>query len=536
MSSELTTSLRGPRVREVTLVVAVALLQTAATIAVAKAIHGTIDAPNARNLAVAGIIALALGAYGLEVVQRRLCDGVGLAHAAAVRQGLFDHLLKVRPDIVRRRREGAMLQSFVGDLTSLRQWVSEGIMRTIVAAVTLAGLTTWALVEDRSLALAFVVTIVAAIASGSVVLRFLDGCVKAVRSSRGKVSALAAERLTVTPSIIAFGRRNSENKRMARRVEELNAVSLRRAWLTGLLRGLPHLASSLLLLYAVLSPSGLSLGGLAARVTLIGILGMALRDLARAGELWVSGRIARERMHGLMSLPTTAPAVRPKRQRRRKAETGLLVFDRLKLRGKLPALSASVARGSIVLVDGDPDMRQDLIGVIAALRPAKSGKIRWNGSDIATMSMARRRRTIGLCARDLPLLRGSVSMNLRYRASKASAAELAREAGDWGLALKDKDCASAPLELARAMIGNPPLLVLELADGALDDTSVERLRQRLSDYDGVVLLMTTRPELRILATENWLLGKDGLQIAEEQSGLAIVEASGRAFRAKGMSR
>lgn len=512
--------------------VLVALLQTSSTIAVAHGVHGVIDGSRPTWPTLPLVLGLAILSYGMEVVQRRICDGIGLSQAAMVRRSLVEHLLAVKPDIVRRRRQGAMLQSFVGDLTSLRQWVSEGIMRAVVAIITLAGLVGWTALGSNILAAAFGLTALCAAGAGLMLLGPLDRCVRGVRRERGRVSALAAELLSVTPTIIAFGRRSRETARMEQRVTRLNAASFRRAWLTGALRGLPHLAASILLVATVAIGPALSPGAMTAQVMLIGFLGMALRDLARAGELWIPGRIAWQRIESLLALPTVQQAAVAKR---RKDERDELVVDGLVLGEQLPPMSAKANRGDVILIDSPPELRRNFIWALSGLQRPHGGMIRWDGVELPGRPGARRRRRLGLCGTDFPLLRGSVAMNLRYRMPEASAQVLSAEAQAWGLDLHAAHAEGAAVALARSMIGTPPVLLLELSDSELDDRAIMRLRQVVPDYPGVILLVTARPELRMLCTKRWEFGPDGLKQTTGSEAPTVVPLVPRSLPGTGVA-
>lgn len=479
----------------------VAVLQLGATIFVARSLHLTRDGMGIALLSVG-----ALTAFACDVFQRRLSEALGLSYITAVREGLFRHLMTVQIAVIQQRRHGAMLQSFVGDLTALRQWISEGILRMIVAVLGLVGLLGWVALDQPGTALLLGAIILATVITGTILLVPLARIVWRVRRERGSVAAFASERLTASATVQVCGRNSSETTRLNRRVERLNSVLLRRAWVTGALRALPHLATTamLVIVFSVGDQSQLRMAG---TLVIVGILGLSLRDLARAGELMIPGQISRQRIDRLLALPANLPASERARVR---AETGVLVFDHLRLDGLKRSLNAVARAGELILLDGDPMLRRSLFRSIAGLEQPTGGSLRWNGKPLSTLAPSNRRHIVGLASADLPLVAGSTTLNLRYRRPKISNAELTALADRWQVPMAGSRRHPARIVLLRAIAGKPPVLLLELDDAALGEIELVLLRDEVEAWPGVVLLATNHSILRENATRHWRLDQAGL--------------------------
>lgn len=480
---------------------AVAVTQLAATMFVAQALHE--PARGALPLAAAA----ALIGFGCEALSRRLSEGLGLDYVTAVRQALFRHLMQAEPEQVQRRRHGAMLQSFVGDLTALRQWVAEGIMRALLAVVALCGLMGWLALAMPGLAAVTLGVVALACLAGAALLRPLSRAVRAVRKERGSVSAFASERLGASATVLACGRAGSEARRLARRVERLNRAALKRAWLTGFLRALPHLATTAIVLSAAFMARGMHTPGMAGLVLVIGIIGLALRDLARAAELAVPGRVSHRRISRLLALRAMEYG---KARPRKRGEAGMLVIDGLQLRPGDGPMAAEARREDVVMLSGDPQVCGGLLRMLAGLCAPDSGAVRWNGADLRAMRPSRRRRIVGLASGDLPLLPGSNGLNLRYRNPGMAPEDLEALAGTWRIDLRGAHGDPVRLQLLRAMAGTPPLLLLAPDDRELGEEDAHRLAEAIGQWPGVVLLASRHPLLCRRATRHWNLSQAGL--------------------------
>lgn len=493
--------LNSKRSRLLAGVVAVALTQLVATIAVAQALHGPFNS----GWAVA--VGAAILAFGCEILLRRLSEGLGLDYVSAVRDALFRHLMAVDPAVIARRRHGAMLQSFVGDLTALRQWVAEGIMRAILAMVALIGLLTWLCLASPRLGWTALGIVGAVCVASLVLLNLLSGAVQRVRRERGRVSAFASERLAASATVLACARTGSEARRLARRVERLNSASMRRAWLTGMLRAMPHLATTAMVIAAVLLGGSNSAGAAAGQVLVIGIIGLALRDLARAAELVVPGRISRRRIARLLALPELEmPKARPwKRGEGRKLSLENVVIAR-----HATPLTAELAWGETALIDGDPELVRALFATMAGLTNPYEGTVRWNGADLCARRPSQRRRLVGLASDLLPIIPGSNGLNLRYRVPDVSEDVLLELAQTWEIDLQDWLEDPHRLSLVRALVGRPPVLLLAPDERALREEDAKRLAETIGDWPGVVLLNSRNTILARKAARHWILTKGGL--------------------------
>lgn len=497
----MTAGLTSRRIRLLAGLLTVALAQLAASIAVAQQLHLLFRLQNLVPIAL-----LALAAFVLEILQRRMGEAIGLAYTAEVRDRLFRHLLSVDPAIVRSRRHGAMMQSFVGDLTALRQWVSEGVMRAVLAVLALVGLLAWLAYAAPQLAGAVSAVTAAAVLTGAALVPSLHQSVRRVRRARGRVAALASDRLSASAAVLASGRIASEAARLKKRVDWLNAAGLRRAWITGTLRALPHLAMTIMLIAVVLADSGQSPGSLAGLMLVIGLIGHALRDLARAAELAVPGRVSNQRLRRLLAL---APLPQGEARPWQRGEKHCLVADAVRLDRDAEPFSARMAQGDRVLVEGDPALRHALFAALGGIAGLAAGRLRWNGISLAGIAPGRRRRLIGWASPDLPLVAGSMLLNLRYRAPSASEEDIAALLAAWNIDPEATAVAPARLTLLRAMLGKPPVLLLELTDHALDGDDVTRLAGQIFTWPGVVLMTTGHATLRELATHRLVLHRAG---------------------------
>lgn len=277
--------------------VAVAAAQAGSTLVGAALVHRAGQSP--AGLVPIGLAVAALGStFALEVLRRRLCEAIGWREVAQVRARLLRRVLRADRAMVARQRHGAMLQVFVGDLSARRQWWSDGLPRAVTAPVLLLSLLAWAAWQSPVMAGWIVAMLALGIAGGAALLRPMSRAVREVRRRRGQLSAFASDRIARAATDGPVINERGAMRRLKRRTDALNRAALHRAWFTGLLRGLPHLVTSLILLIVLLGG-----GQFAGTIVVIGTAGLALSDLARAAELWLPARISARRIARLMRIP-----------------------------------------------------------------------------------------------------------------------------------------------------------------------------------------------------------------------------------------
>ena len=211
------------------------VLQAAATVSGALLIKNTFDRlidPTSATLDTSlmwtalGFAVLALASAGLRMLERVDAEQLGQDYVHRLRVVLYGHLSALSPRTLQKYSRGGIMLRFIGDLTALRQWVSLGLARLIVASAT---------VTTTLLALA-VVSWPLAIAVGAVLLpgmalSLLLGkpLLQATRESRRRRSRLAGnlnEQVASMAVVQVSGQTRREQKRVERQSRQLKRAMM----------------------------------------------------------------------------------------------------------------------------------------------------------------------------------------------------------------------------------------------------------------------------------------------------------------------
>jgi ABC-type transport system involved in cytochrome bd biosynthesis fused ATPase/permease subunit len=481
----------------------------------------------------AGFAALAAGiAAAAWLRQRQTIDAEALAqhYIAHVRLRLFDRLASFTPEEGLQRSRGSVLMRFTGDVAALRAWIGRGWAGAIVGGFS-AGL--------LMLLLAWMAPVAALAAASLTALalwrlgRLRAGLLIATLQARRRQTAIAAfmqDRIAALPEVQAAGQARSERERLSRLQRRLRGALQARALWRGRHRAtVDVLAGSLMLLgiaWAVwhLGGAATAIGAEAAPALgiglLLGLLAAPLRELGRALEMRVTAEVAGDRVREFLASPGTPPkqaaAAAP-------APRARLVVDAPQWHGRVQGPQAVVRWGQrVAVLGGAGSGKSSMLWLLAGLRRPDRGRVLLNDVPVAELSGPARAR-VALLSPDMPLLRGSVEDNLRWRAPSGDAVSRERACSVSGFRVLAPALAADPaqriadagrnlshgqrraLALARALAGNPDVLLIDEPASCLPGEARQALHQLLGEWEGTVIFATTDESLTAWADETWLL-------------------------------
>ena len=494
-----------------------------------------------------GLVTAAAAIGLLRMAERADAERIGQDYTYKVRMTLYSRLDSLSPRALQSRSQGGVMLRFVGDLTALRQWVSLGLARLTVAITTTVG---------ALLALSFVswnlaLTVGIILATGGL-LAFSRGqpmqmAAREARRRRSRLAANISEKVASIAVVQIFGQSKREKKRISRQSRRLQDAMVDRALITGQVWGITEatavLASGAALLVGAIEVAAgrVTPGTVVAAMTIVGLLVPPLRDLGRVQEYWHNSRVSLQKIRDFLKTPSLVTEVPDAPELT--LETGPLEFDCVSLSEVLYGFSAIAEPGKVIaLVGPNGSGKSTLLSLAARLIDPDGGVIRLNGQDIAVHSLASLRRAVGMAGSDLPLLRGTIDKNLTYRWPDAPLEEIQRvrnlcgigevlaelPAGDQTRISEGGAGLSAGqrqrIALARAILGNPPLLLLDEVDANLDAQATAVVDRVLAEYKGTVILITHRAERLAAVDIIWHL--ENGQLVEQGSPEVVLNRNG----------
>lgn len=470
-------------------------------------------------LPLSGLTATILGIGFLQVLERVLAEKLGQDYVQQIREKLIRESLTPGSQT----SLGITIARTTNDLSSIRNWIVLGFAPVIAGVPVIAALGAALWLLSPPLTAAGMVPLCLL----GVVLFLLRHPALAraqeVRRRRGRLAARVADLVSAAASVHAAGGTRREVRRVRSLGDQLAAAAIRQARTAGYLRASSAVAASASV--AAFAGAGAWLNAdtavIAAGLTAIGMMSAPVAETGRIIEYRQKFLAARTIIAPLM-VTATARQHHPQKQSTAIATTGTprsnLDQGRIQISGLILRDGTAVeplhaeAGDRIVIRSQNPEQSPEVCQAILGLLPDVTASVNVNGYDLLTMSPERRRAAIGFASRGAILAPGTISRALRYRRPdlpETATRDLLERVGlterlagleagaltrlrRGGAPLHRSDLAR--LQLASALLGDPPLLVLDHIDADLGPHGSDVMGTVLASYPGVAIIASETPD------------------------------------------
>jgi ATP-binding cassette subfamily B protein len=457
-----------------------------------------------------------------------LVGSTGVLMSSDLRSRVYEHMQILPLSFFHERKQGDVLSLLSSDAETISQFVTGTLVQLLPQLLTLLFAFAFMAWLDPLIAVLAALLLPAY----TLVMKLLGRKIRPLSSAWIKtwsdVIALVNENLGLMPVLKAFSREPLESERFDSRNRELLEVSRKQVWLASLLSptvGLLAGAGALLMLWVGighLESGQLQPSELVTLLLYVMLLTGPLSALASVYGQVMSTRGAAER---LLDFFGERPEPLGQSTRPMKDIQGAIEFRDVGFAypGCPPLLehfNLRIEAGETIALTGPNGAgKSTLVHLLMRFMEPASGQILIDGEGIDEVELGSLRRQIGLVAQNTLLLNGTVAENIAYANPLATRTEMEKAAkaaradqfidklpegydtviGDQGVKLSGGQ--RQRLSLARALLKNPPILLLDEATAMFDPEgeaafiaeSAELLKER------TVILITHRPDSLALA-------------------------------------
>jgi ATP-binding cassette subfamily B protein len=497
----------------------------------------------------AGILRLAL------TVGRRLIAGkVSLAVEFDLRQVFYEHLQKLELAFFDSQQTGQLMSRATVDLQSIRFFLGYGLIWVSQSALTILFAAVAMFVLDPVLALIALAPAPLIVFTATRYNRISRPALQEVQQRIAELTAEAEENISGIRIVKAFAREEHQLHRFRRaigRVFDQSIYSTRlQAFFSPLIGLLPQLGIALVLLIGgrLVIDGSLSLGDFVAfyaylamlvgPMRMLGIsLGMAQRAVASGNRMFE----ILDREPRIESPPGSPPL----------PDGGGEVSMRgvsLRYDGAGPALEdvdLQVPAGrTVALVGPSGSGKTSLVALVARLYDASEGSVLVDGADVREVEVASLRGAVAFVADDSFLFSATVAENIAYARPEASREEIevaARRAqaddfirdlpggydavvGERGLTLSGGQ--RQRIAIARALVADPRILILDDATSSVDATTEEAIKADLREAMRGRTTFVIAHRLSTVSLADEVIVMDGGRIVDRGSHEELLERCG----------
>jgi len=460
-------------------------------------------------LLVAAIVLLGLVRGGLMYGRRVISGRQALAVEYDLRDELYSHFLRLSFGFYDRSQTGQLMSRATIDLQSVRFFLGYGLIFFAQHVVTVVVVTVVLFFYSWKLALvALAITPVIALTAFRY-SRVSHPVLRDVQQSLADVSTVAEESITGVHVVKSFAQEDRRTERFSDAANVVFSKTLaanrQRALFVPLLTFLPLLAQALVLLAAgrMVIAGSLSLGAFFAFNLLLAMLAMPLRMLG----MWIGQAqraiAAGERIFEILDEPeeiSDRPDARPLA-----AGPGHVVFDEVWFgydpgRPVLESVALEIPAGrTIALIGPTGSGKTTLAALVPRFYDTTAGRVLVDGVNVRDLLRRSLRREIGVISQDPFLFSASIRDNIALGMPDAphdavEGAAMAAQAHDFILELPHgydtvvgergitlSGGQRQRIAIARALLIDPRILILDDATASVDATTEARIRAGLRE-------------------------------------------------------
>lgn len=459
-----------------------------------------------------GLLLLLLGVVGLasSITAQFFAAKAAVGCSTQLRQALFDHIEDLSFTDIDKAGTSTMITRMTSDVNQVQSGINMTLRLFLRSPIIVFGAMIMAFTIDVKCALIFVVAIpLLSVVVFGIILSTIP-MYKKVQSKLDQVLGITRENLTGVRVIRAFHQEAKESDRFRENNEALSAMQIFVGKISACMNPVTYIivnGAIIALIYTgavQVNIGNLSQGEV---VAIINYMNQILVELVKLANLIVTMTKAlacAERVASVFDIGADAAYVGAQDQKladKVDKSAPFLDFKHVSLTYQgagaptLQDMNFTVNRGDTVgIIGGTGSGKTSLVNLIPGFYPATEGEILLEGRDIRTMSDEELRGRIGVVPQKAVLFKGTIRSNLQWGKPDATeeemwkALELAQASEvvdgkpgklDATVAQNGKNFSGGQrqrLTIARALVRNPEILILDDSASALDYATDAKLR------------------------------------------------------------
>ena len=501
------------------------------------------------------IVGVALVQGVFRFAQRRLIFEASRTVEADLREALYERLVLQPPSWFDGFPTGDVMSRFTNDIAAIRMMLGSGIVFGINTVITISvsigfmvwmdpWLTLWALLPLPGVSLSVKLL-------GSRIHRRSE----IAQAALADVSTATQENLAGLRVVRAYGREESERRRFRDRSEAYASANMRLARLQAMLGPLLGflLGVSLLILLWIggtrVAEGSLTLGDFVAFVMYLAMIAWPLIAVGWIVNQFQRGSAAMVRLNRIL---LSRPAIDDSRaDSGARPSSGSIRFHDVSFRysaGRplvLESFDLEIPAGTTLGITGPTGSgKTTVVQLVPRLYEPVAGTVEVDGRELASYPLAALRGAIGFASQEPFLFSDTIRANLEFgrspesRLSLEEAAEIAglsadlelfpsgydTMVGERGITLSGGQKQRAAL--ARALLSDPRILILDDAFSSVDTETEERILRRLRSFMAERTTLLVSHRVSTLRAADRIVVLEGGRIVESGSHDELVAAGG----------
>jgi subfamily B ATP-binding cassette protein MsbA len=455
----------------------------------------------------AGILGAAALLGGFHFLSSYMMAQVGQRSVYELRNDLYQHISNLDMKFFDRTRTGDLMSRVTNDVNMLQQLVSSGMMQIVTELVTFIAISAFMLYTNWQLTLLLMITFPLMFLTTKFFSKRMRAKFKVVQQSVAEVSNHLQDTLSGIRLIKTFSSEDYENGRFSEKSQSnmmanLDAAKLRATY-EPIIDFLNYLGMAIVLVFGAwqVMQNELTVGAIVAYLAYLRLLQGPVRQISRTLNMIQQSAAAYER---IVEILETKPNVTEKPDAVPLPPIqGHIVFSGVNFayqpnKPVLRDFDLDIAPGKVTALVGSSGAGKSTIAhLIARFYDPQEGTITIDGHPLTDVTIKSLRTQMGIVSQDIILLNGTVRENIMYGKPDATEEEVIEAAkaanahefimsfpdgyesqiGERGVKLSGGQ--KQRLSIARAILKDPRLVILDEATAALDTESEQLIQEAL---------------------------------------------------------
>jgi ABC-type multidrug transport system fused ATPase/permease subunit len=491
---------------------------------------------------------------GFSFTYRYLAAWLGEHLTLDVQLDLYAHLLRISPERLSGERLGDVLTRLATDAAAVDDLLVGPALSSLVGVCSIVFYAGALILMSPTLAASILVVLPPLYI---VTARFASRLRRVSRETRrqaGRKTAVAEETLSYLPLVQAYAHESHERHRFQAQGEEVvraRMTATRVGGLTSPLLTMIGAGGALLVIWLgahQVVAGQLSIGALVAAVGYVRALYSPLSSLAGLVSALQGAAASVERVAEMLDLPTDVPEAEhpiPLHRAHGRIELRDVWFGYRPDEPILKGVSLTVEPGQTIALVGRTGAGKTTISrLLERLHDPDRGEISLDGRDLRTLRLKDVRRQFGLVPQEATIFDGTIEENIRYGRLRATQDEIVEAARLAGI---DEQIAQFPdgyqtrvgqkgawlsggqrqrLALARALVSNAPILILDEATASVDAASERLIQESLERFRGRRTVIVIAHRLSTVVGADRIVVLEHGQIVEQGTHAELLAREG----------
>jgi ATP-binding cassette subfamily B protein/subfamily B ATP-binding cassette protein MsbA len=483
-----------------------------------------------------------------------------MSHAAAwrlvadMRVAVYEQLQKLTLRYYHDKQTGQLMSRAINDTATFEVLIAHAVPDLVANVLIFLGISIILFIKNPLLAAFTLIPIPFLVVGGLVFTKKILPNFREAQGTLAELNAVVQDNISGIKEIQVFNQQFREKKRVEKRARKYTTAILNALKLSAVFHPLVEMLSSFGTVIVVGFGGWLAINGRVSAAEIVGFimyLGLfyqPITTLARVMEDLQQATAGAERVFEL--LDTEPDIVDSKDAQEITHSEGEIIFDNvsfhyLESSPVLKNVSFTAKSGKMIALVGPTGVgKTTIISLVARFYDPVSGRILLDGKDLKDITLSSIRNQISIVLQDIFLFNGSVADNIAYGSKNASvddivrAAEIARAhdfiselpegydtvIGERGVKLSGGQ--KQRLSIARAVLRNSPILILDEATAAVDVQTEEEIQQAIQELAGSRTIIVIAHRLSTVKQADLILVfKDG-EIVESGTHQELISYGG----------